>query len=1082
MRRKLLYKILSVSLAAVLAVGTVPVTTLAAASDLQDVYTEAESSEISEDSTEESIVETAVSEEESEYTEYTSAEEISTEVTDESSEPAELLTVEEVTTTTEAEELLTEYPDSEGIVGEPVSADGDEMSAVGGSAYYPEITFDVTYGQTEGRSMLASVNSFRTNNPWAYDRNGKKDYASYAGLGKLTYDYKLEKVAMQRAAEIAISFDHTRPNGDDCFSAYPDEFVYSRKGENIAAGQTSAESVFEAWCETNQPYSGQGHRRNMLGDYKSIGIGHVYYNGVNYWVQEFAGTIADSTKTAANDSQTRVSVPISESRVSSKSFSISTAEIKVNEDAKVKLPSGSITVTLVEGWPNAVSITSSIKPQWQLKSGGERYASIVSEGGNFYVKGIASGSTALIASAVGINRSIPLTVGCNHIYEKEIVPATLTTNGSVRMTCTKCGDVQNKVIYRPKTFTLSKNSIAWNGKILKPVVTVLDTKGNTIKDTHYDVVYKRGGEEVEEPTEPGTYSVGITFKGTNYTGETEVRYDIIPRSLNTTNVTIRFTERPVYVGSAVTPALEIVDSAAFNSEGTRGYTLAEGVDYALEWYNNTSAGKGAVEIIGQGRYSDVRSKAFVITAATFDYADIEVDGRSIDVDNRRLAEDKTFTAAAIKPVVDISIVDPLDADSRVQLVQGVDYKVAYKNTTKVAAYNKKDSSGKSIAPTIVVTGIGNYQSAGTKKITFAINRADISPADYNEIILPYTGAKQKIPVPVLNLNGVALKNNAHYVVSGYYKMHDDDAEGYAADHDYRVEANDYALDEKITKPIESGYYITLVSGKGGFAESTIAVPFQIADEGIIPVNKLKVILGDAQFAAEGALPSEVKILNKRDVILEGVDSIGMLDTPFNISISGNDAVGTAKVTITAKPDSGYIGSVTKTYKIKPVANIKKAVVQDFVAGKIYNGTKHTQDVRLILRGEEVDAENYDIEYVYPKGVNVGKVTMKIVGKADKGYAGTITKTFKVKPKAISEIDIADVSDYMYTGGAITPRPALSYTPEEAPMVGTMTLKSGIDFTYSYKNNIKRSTLKPASVIVTGKGNYAGTAKITFKIE
>ena len=61
------------------------------------------------------------------------------------------------------------------------------------------------------------------------------------------------------------------------------------RAENIAVGYATKEDVFEGWQETNENYNGQGHRRSMLSpEYNYIGIGHVYYNGYHYWVQEFS--------------------------------------------------------------------------------------------------------------------------------------------------------------------------------------------------------------------------------------------------------------------------------------------------------------------------------------------------------------------------------------------------------------------------------------------------------------------------------------------------------------------------------------------------------------------------------------------------------------------------------------------------------------------------------------------------------------------------------------------------------------------------------------------------------------------------
>lgn len=154
------------------------------------------------------------------------------------------------------------------------------------------VPIKVTYGQTEARTMIESINNLRTDpdQAWAYDENNNKQ--NYTGLSPLQYDYGLERIAMKRAAEIALSYGHTRPNGQRCFTAY--DISYRSAGENIAAGSSSifssADQVFNAWKEENKEYSGQGHRRNMLSSgITAVGIGHVKFEGMDYWVQEFSG-------------------------------------------------------------------------------------------------------------------------------------------------------------------------------------------------------------------------------------------------------------------------------------------------------------------------------------------------------------------------------------------------------------------------------------------------------------------------------------------------------------------------------------------------------------------------------------------------------------------------------------------------------------------------------------------------------------------------------------------------------------------------------------------------------------------------
>ncbi len=173
------------------------------------------------------------------------------------------------------------------------------------------IGIDLQYGQSEARDMLQMVNSFRTNpsEAWAWNQSNS-DRVVYSNLSYLQYDYELERIAMLRAAEIAVSFSHTRPNGTDCFTAYGSSNTYSYKGENIASGYPTAAAAFEGWKETNEQYSGQGHRRNMLGEsFNAIGIGHVYYNGRHYWVQEFGyAAFPNTVPTTANNNRQTVNV------------------------------------------------------------------------------------------------------------------------------------------------------------------------------------------------------------------------------------------------------------------------------------------------------------------------------------------------------------------------------------------------------------------------------------------------------------------------------------------------------------------------------------------------------------------------------------------------------------------------------------------------------------------------------------------------------------------------------------------------------------------------------------------------------
>lgn len=72
--------------------------------------------------------------------------------------------------------------------------------------------------------------------------------------------------------------------------------------------------------------------------------------------------------------------------------------------------------------------------------------------------------------------------------------------------------------------------------------------------------------------------------------------------------------------------------------------------------------------------------------------------------------------------------------------------------------------------------------------------------------------------------------------------------------------------------------------------------------------------------------------------------------------------------------------------------------------------------------------------------------------------------------SVSDLDIRVASSIAYTGKAVKPAVTVKN--------GDQVLKNGTDYKLSYKNNKKIGT---AAVVVTGMGNYNGSAKLSFKI-
>jgi len=157
--------------------------------------------------------------------------------------------------------------------------DGDSKAyAAAGDKYTLNVTG--TFDYASAHQMLKDINSAR----------------QAEGVGALQLDKALTDYAMQRAAEIAYFYAHTRPNRTQWYTVDSSRV----NAENIAYGYPSGSSVFQGWMDS------EGHRANILrSEGKAIGIGHVTHMGKHYWVQLFSAKTGttETRKTIAEETR-----------------------------------------------------------------------------------------------------------------------------------------------------------------------------------------------------------------------------------------------------------------------------------------------------------------------------------------------------------------------------------------------------------------------------------------------------------------------------------------------------------------------------------------------------------------------------------------------------------------------------------------------------------------------------------------------------------------------------------------------------------------------------------------------------------
>ena len=183
---------------------------------------------------------------------------------------------------------------------------------------------------------------------------------------------------------------------------------------------------------------------------------------------------------------------------------------------------------------------------------------------------------------------------------------------------------------------------------------------------------------------------------------------------------------------------------------------------------------------------------------------------------------------------------------------------------------------------------------------------------------------------------------------------------------------------------------------------------------------------------------------------------------YTITYSDNKNAGQATAVIRGIND--YRGTVKKVFTIQK-ASISKLKFET-ISDKPY--TKKAVKPNVTIKNGRVTLKrNQDYTLNYKNNVKIGKATVIVRGKGN--YEGTKKLTFQIK-KNIGSTKITVQKSYRYTGKLVKPNPVIKY--------GTKTLKKNKDYTISYKNNKKVGT---AQMIIKGKGQYAGTKVVKFKI-
>lgn len=262
--------------------------------------------------------------------------------------------------------------------------------------------------------------------------------------------------------------------------------------------------------------------------------------------------------------------------------------------------------------------------------------------------------------------------------------------------------------------------------------------------------------------------------------------------------------------------------------------------------------------------------------------------------------------------------------------------------------------------------------------------------------------------------------------------------------------------------INAGIGTVIIRGNGVY-KGEIRKPLIITQK---PINKLKIITGSIVGTA-GILKLPIYVYDGTKLLQRGKD----------YTLSDYKAVKDtmAQVTVNAVQNGNYIGStVVKLTVYESGANIiNPANVKLKEASMPYTGKAVKPEVTVTVNGATLTNRNYKVKYQNNK--NAGTAYVIVTGKGT--YKGKAVIPFTIKAETVvnaNDFTIKEIKAKTYNGKL--QKPAVSVTIQKNGKTRKLSKK---DYIVTYKDNLHAGE---ATIIVTGKGNYAGlsaTAKFTI---
>ncbi|MCQ2529303.1 MAG: DUF4214 domain-containing protein [Saccharofermentans sp.] len=469
----------------------------------------------------------------------------------------------------------------------------------------PIMNIGGSYKQLEARAIEYYMNRDRKSGDGYYiDSNGVKHAA--AKDHDIAMDARLEQVARIRAGELAMRYDHTRPNGKSFDSLYAgtmrsyQEYIF--KMPEAASGHDSSIDAYNYWFNVGKGPAGYSM---MSSQFKSSGCACFVYEGTEYWVLEFSILESDGALLPEILPGIRsVGIEYDES------FLVPT--YKIENVSNVESYVGN-TVYCTNANTGVYKYYGAVKMGSLARS--EYTFNVTSSDKNIAV---VNSDTTVNAKAAG---SCTITLGATLKNGTKVTPVSFKVSISA-VSIYRASVCVNNVEVESLPHKI------YTGNPIKQTFTLKFNGATLVEGTDYTVSYS-------DNVDVGRAGILITAKGKNFEGTKSLSF-VIDRA-DISKATITVPTSVTYGGNncQVKPTVK----------WTNGAVLKEGEDYILRYENTDKPGTATVKIIGWDKFEGEVKKTYTITKG------------NVSTLSPSAIADQTYTGSPITPNVYPGIVD-----------------------------------------------------------------------------------------------------------------------------------------------------------------------------------------------------------------------------------------------------------------------------------------------------------------------------------------------------------------------------------------------------------------------------------------